>query len=156
MAEKKSKLVEIKTKQSSASVEDFINSVKDEQKRDDSFSLLKMMKKAKESNLFKFLKGLDLTSKSAISLKEMLDFDLNSNLPQRKMVELGQVIGRIVSFEMVINLGETGFRNDLIENGLNMLKQEIVSLMSSFNFRNETKLVEDYQDNSLWLNFVHV
>lgn len=46
MAEKKSKLVEIKTKQSSASVEDFINSVKDEQKRDDSFSLLKMMKKA--------------------------------------------------------------------------------------------------------------
>lgn len=119
-------------------------------------SLMKMMKKAKESNLFKFLKGLDLTSKSAISLKEMLDFDLNSNLPQRKMVELGQVIGRIVSFEMVINLGEKGFRNDLIENGLNMLKQEIVSLMSSFNFRNETKLVEDYQDNSLWLNFVHV
>ena len=43
---KKSKLVEIKTKQTSASVEDFIHSVKDEQKRNDSFAVLEMMKKA--------------------------------------------------------------------------------------------------------------
>ena len=46
MAEKKSKLVEIKTKPTSASVEGFINNVKDEQKRKDSFVLLEMMKKA--------------------------------------------------------------------------------------------------------------
>ena len=46
MAEKKSKLAVIKTKPTSASVEDFINSVKDEQKRKDSFVILEMMKKA--------------------------------------------------------------------------------------------------------------
>ena len=46
MAEKKSKLAEIKTKPTSASVEAFINTVKDEQKRKDSFVLLEMMKKA--------------------------------------------------------------------------------------------------------------
>lgn len=46
MAEKKSKLVEIKTKPTTASVEEFINSVNDEQKRNDSFVLLEMMKKA--------------------------------------------------------------------------------------------------------------
>ena len=46
MAEKKGKLAEIKTKPTTASVEDFINSVKDEQKRKDSFVLLEMMKKA--------------------------------------------------------------------------------------------------------------
>jgi len=46
MAEKKSKLVEIKTKPTAASVEDFINSVADEQKRKDSFVLLELMKKA--------------------------------------------------------------------------------------------------------------
>lgn len=39
-------MAEIKTKQNSASVEDFINSVEDEQKRKDSFVLLEMMKKA--------------------------------------------------------------------------------------------------------------
>lgn len=45
MAEKKSKLVEIKTKPTTLSVEDFINNVTDEQKRADSFVLLEMMKK---------------------------------------------------------------------------------------------------------------
>lgn len=46
MAEKKSKLAEIKTKVTSASVEDFINTVPDEQKRKDSFAILELMKKA--------------------------------------------------------------------------------------------------------------
>ncbi len=46
MAEKKSKLVEIKTKPTVANVEDFINNVTDEQKRKDSFVILEMMKKA--------------------------------------------------------------------------------------------------------------
>jgi alkylation response protein AidB-like acyl-CoA dehydrogenase len=118
-------------------------------------SLVKMMKKTKESNLFQFLKGFDLTSQSALSLKKLIDFELDMNMPQRKMVELGQVLGRIVSFEMVINLGEKGFRSDLISNGLSMLNQEITSLMSSFKHENATFVVEDYQDNSSWLNFVH-
>ena len=39
-------MAEIKTKPTAASVEDFINTVKDEQKRKDSFVLLEMMKKA--------------------------------------------------------------------------------------------------------------
>ena len=46
MAEKKSKLAVIKTKPTTASVEDFINKVPDEQKRKDCFVLLEMMKKA--------------------------------------------------------------------------------------------------------------
>lgn len=46
MTEKKSKLAEIKTKPTSVNVEEFINNIKDEQKRKDSFVLLEMMKKA--------------------------------------------------------------------------------------------------------------
>lgn len=46
MAEKKSKLAVIKTKPTAASVEDFINNVKDEQMRKDSFVLVEMMRKA--------------------------------------------------------------------------------------------------------------
>ena len=46
MAEKKSKPVEIKTKPTAASVEDFINNITDAQKRNDAFVLLEMMKKA--------------------------------------------------------------------------------------------------------------
>jgi hypothetical protein len=40
------KLAQIKTKETDASVEDFINSVNDEVKRKDSFVILKMMQKA--------------------------------------------------------------------------------------------------------------
>jgi len=40
------KLAQIKTKETSASVEDFINSVKNEVMRKDSFTILKMMQKA--------------------------------------------------------------------------------------------------------------
>lgn len=117
-------------------------------------NLVKMMKKGKESNLFQFLKGFDLTSKSASSMKDLLDFDLTLDLSQRKMVELGQILGRIVSFEMVINLGEKGYRSDLIANGLVFLKQEISFLFQHFNFSNNTRVVEDYQEESDWMNFI--
>ncbi|MGB3073814.1 MAG: hypothetical protein WBB36_00760, partial [Chitinophagales bacterium] len=39
------KLAKVKTTENSSSVEDFINDVKDEQKREDSFRLLKLMKR---------------------------------------------------------------------------------------------------------------
>ncbi len=117
-------------------------------------SLVKMMKKVKENNLFQFLKGFDLTTKSAVFMKDMLDFDLSINMPQRKMVDLGRVLGRIVSFEMVINLGEKGFRSDLIDSALINLNQEITSQMSSFRTQNEALVVVDYRGNSSWLNFV--
>src|SRR5258708_31510526 len=39
-------MAEIRTKPTAASVEDFINTVKDEQKRKDSFVILEMMRKA--------------------------------------------------------------------------------------------------------------
>lgn len=44
MPEKKTKRAEIKTKETSESVEDFLNSIQDEQKRVDSFELLEIMK----------------------------------------------------------------------------------------------------------------
>lgn len=46
MAERKSKRVEIKTKPTAASVEEFLNAIEHDQKRKDSFVLLEMMKKA--------------------------------------------------------------------------------------------------------------
>ena len=46
MAEKKSKLAQIKTRPTFASVEEFINDIPNEQKRKDSFAILEMMKKA--------------------------------------------------------------------------------------------------------------
>ena len=49
MAEKKTKLADNKTKPTTASVEDFLNTITPEQKRKDSFVLLEMMKKASKT-----------------------------------------------------------------------------------------------------------
>lgn len=46
MAEKKSKLAQIKTKPTAESVEAFIHKIEDEQKRNDSFALMQMMQEA--------------------------------------------------------------------------------------------------------------
>lgn len=119
-------------------------------------SLLKMMKKAREGNLFQFLRNFDLTERSAPYLKDLLNFELDTNLPQRKMVELGQLLSRVVSFDMVIDMGEKGFSGSLIDNGLSILKQEISSIINSFHYPGKVNVVEDYQQNSSWLKFLNV
>ncbi len=112
--------------------------------------IVKQMKQFKESNLYIFLNTNNLTAKATDYLKDMLNFNLNFELPQRKMVELGQAVSRIISMEMVIDLGEKGFRSDLIENSIASLKKEISALIGHFNFSDQAKLVEDYQENSTW------
>jgi hypothetical protein len=117
-------------------------------------AVVKQMRQAKESNLFKFLSTNDLTQKATDYLKEMLDFNLNFELPQRKMVELGQALSRIISMEMVIDLGEKGFRTDLIDNSISTLKKEISALIGHLNFSAQAKLIDDYQNNSTWFSLV--
>ncbi len=117
-------------------------------------SVVKLMKQAKESNLFQFLKSYSLTSKSVEQIKDLLNFNLDTQLPQRKLVELGKVLGRIVSMEMVIDLGAKGFNPELIANSINMMKQELNNLMTSYSFANTTFVLADYKDNSHWRSFV--
>lgn len=116
-------------------------------------AVLKLMKQAKENNLFHFLQGFHLTGKSVAELKEMLNFSLDMQLPQRKLVELGKIVGRIVSMEMVIDLGLKGFNPKLIANSLHMMKQEISYLISAYSFTNATVALCDYMDDSHWSDF---
>lgn len=118
--------------------------------------LIKLMKRAKENNLFRFLTEFDLTSKAADYVKTLTDFNLDFQMQQRKLVEMGRVMGRIISLNHVIDLANKGFRNDLIEGGITMLQQDISRLIACFSFNNKTEVVEGYNENSSWLNFVTV
>jgi len=117
-------------------------------------AVVKLMKQAKETNLFQFLKSFSLTEKSVDHIKELVNFNLDKQLPQRKLVELGKVVGRIVSMEMVIDLGIKGFNPELIANCMTMMKQELNHMMSSYSFSNNTLVVADYTDNSHWRSFI--
>jgi hypothetical protein len=116
--------------------------------------LIKLMKRAKENNLYKFLKDFDLSDKASEYIKELTNFNLDFQMQQRKLVELGRVIGRVISMNQVLDLAKKGFREDLIEGGITMLKQDISKLISTFSFNNKTEVVEGYQEDSSWLDFV--
>ena len=59
--------------------------------------IIKLMKRAKENNLYRFLKEFDLSSKASEYIKELTNFNLDFQMQQRKLVEMGKVIGRVIS-----------------------------------------------------------
>jgi hypothetical protein len=75
-------------------------------------------------------------------------------MPQRKLVEMGKIIGRVISLNQVLDVAGKGFRKDLAEGSITMLQQEISNLISNFSFKNNTRVVDEYEENSSWLNFV--
>jgi len=117
-------------------------------------TLLKMMQRSKETNLFTFLAGFKLTARASQYFRELLNFGVDRELPQRKLVDLGRALGRIVSMEWVLKLGDRGFRADLISIGLSILRQEINGLLDTFTRRGSVEAVEEYRDNSSWFSLV--
>jgi alkylation response protein AidB-like acyl-CoA dehydrogenase len=113
--------------------------------------VVKSMTRVKESNLYRFLTSFDLTSRAATRVRELLDFSLEPGAPQRKMVDLGRILSRVVSMQMVIDLGERGFRRDLIDNCLAMMRRQISSLVGTFSDPHRITVIEDYDRESSWL-----
>lgn len=117
-------------------------------------NVIKRMRKARENNLFQFMRLLRHTEKAAWPVKDVLNFELNMNLPQRKMVDLGKVISRILAMEMVIDLGAKGFQPALIENCLAVLRHDIASLAGRFRLPDPSRIMADYQPDSSWKDFI--
>jgi len=115
--------------------------------------ITRSMKKQKQLHLFDFLSELSLTSEACLHFKNDLSFTLNQVLSQRKLVDLGKILARIICISYVLDLGKKGFRNDLVQNCIDTVKQEIAALMCSFKFDNTVQVVEGYTDQSSWLKF---
>ncbi|MEI7503831.1 MAG: acyl-CoA dehydrogenase, partial [Paludibacter sp.] len=117
-------------------------------------SVVKSMKTAKETSLYVYLKGQELSTRAAEYLKELINFDIDLQMPQRKLVELGKIISRLVSMDLVLKMGDTGFRADLIDGAVSILKQEITSLTGFFAYEQKTLVIENYEEGGNWLNFI--
>lgn len=116
--------------------------------------LIKLMKRAKEQNVYQFLKGYDLTNKAADYVKDIMNFNLHMDMSQRNSVGMGKIVGRIISMNQVLNLAQKGFRKDLIEGAVTNLQQVISKQMAGYSFNNKSSVVEDYQENSNWFIYV--
>lgn len=120
-------------------------------------SVLKMMRKLKNNNLQDFLSEFHLTSRSSEYFNEHFNFELDPKMPQRKLVDLGKALGRIISMEFTLNLGDQGFNNELIENALKTLQDEVHAIMHTYKHGGDANVVEDYKMDSSWykLSFVN-
>lgn len=118
-------------------------------------SVVKSMRKMKETNLLSFLKQHELSEKSSDRLAKVLDFDVDyTNLSQRKLVDLGRALARVFSMNFVISLGEKGFRSDLIQNSIDHLAQEANQFITAFQHKKEIAVVAEYHDDSNWANYL--
>ena len=116
-------------------------------------AVLKQMRVAREHNLFRYLDGFELTCRASGRLKSLLDFELSPSLSQRKLVEVGQLVSRIIAMDMVLNFGERGFDKNLVDNSLANLQQEITALLAHCRFDNRTGLIDLEQKHPSWRDF---
>jgi len=115
--------------------------------------VLKLMRKAKQSNMKEFIQSFELTKNAAKLFDDTFNFNIDYSIPQRKLVELGQIISRVISMDMVVELSNKGFAVALIDNALEHLKLETQTFLSSYSGNNTVKVKEDYQPNSDWFTF---
>ncbi len=117
-------------------------------------SVLKQMRKMKVSNLSNFLIEHELTSRSADRFKNLLDFEVDHTLVQRKLVDLGRAISRIISMDFTLRLGDKGFNQDLITNSIKAQKQRVEQLLAAFTSNENAEVVENYEEDSYWFSYV--
>ncbi len=116
-------------------------------------TLLKQMKLAKEKNLARYLASFELTRNAGEQLKKRLDVSIEPPLPQRKLVELGILISRVVSMEMVLTLGARGFDQQLISASLVHLQQQIATQLTRYKHPNQTHLIDPDRDHPSWRSY---
>jgi len=119
-------------------------------------SIVGQMSRRDESDLLEHLSSLELTSRGADRCRDVLSFQVDQGMSQRKEVQLGRALGRIISMQFVLELGDRGFREDLIRGAVKVLQQDVASLLSGYRRISEEDAVDDYGRESSWLEFVDV
>ncbi|PAP77805.1 acyl-CoA dehydrogenase family protein [Rubrivirga marina] len=105
-------------------------------------AVVKAMRRLKEADLGAYLREEPLTARAAATFGDSLSFDVDWSMPQRKLVDLGRAISRIVTMEMTIELGERGFSSELVSNMLEETRAEVRSILETYRGRGLTGVVE--------------
>ncbi|WP_412063357.1 acyl-CoA dehydrogenase family protein [Rubrivirga sp. IMCC45206] len=118
-------------------------------------SVVKAMRRLKQVDLGAYLRTEPLTARAASMFGDSLDFDIDWAMPQRKLVDLGRAISRIVTMEMTIELGERGYSPEMVGNMLEITRADVRSLLETYRSGGLTAVVEDAVAPD-WLSRVRV
>lgn len=113
-------------------------------------AILKAMKKKKETNFYTFLSTFDLTEKIAGHYRYLLEFNLDAAVLQRTKMVLGKIIARLITTEFALDLLETGFRKDLVDNALRVVGNTLAELVPSVTQLRQVNVIEEYRGESDW------
>ncbi|WP_222852265.1 acyl-CoA dehydrogenase family protein [Olivibacter sp. SDN3] len=112
--------------------------------------IAKQMKRQKEANLFNFLSQFKQTERAAPHFKKELNFVIGDNITQRKMIDLGKIIAKLISAQYVLDIRDKGFNKELTVNSLHNTRLDIAHLVSNFSLDTRATLVKEYKENSEW------
>lgn len=117
-------------------------------------SVVKDMRREEESDLLRHLSSRDGTTRAADYFGDLLSFDLDHGMRQRKQVQLGRALGRIFSLQLVLELGDRGFRQDLIRSAVSVLREDVSTLLTGYREGHGEDVVDEYGEESAWRRFV--
>ncbi|MDR9447086.1 MAG: acyl-CoA dehydrogenase family protein [Balneolaceae bacterium] len=119
-------------------------------------SVLKLMRGAKETNLYHFCAEHPLTNKVAEGLRQSLDFEVNPQMAQRKLVSLGQALGRLITMNMTVEMGAKGFASDSIQQTIHVMESEIKQILTGYHQAPVPVAVQDesYATMKGWRSFL--
>lgn len=117
-------------------------------------SVLKTMRSAKQNNLQEFLRGYVHTSHAIHHFNNLFNFQVDLKMPQRKMVQLGQGISRLIAMNLTIELGIKGFNSQMISNTLKVIQQEINAIVTTYSSKQSPGILDDYSDGSNWQSYL--
>lgn len=116
--------------------------------------VLKSMKRQHQINLYGFLETFELTKHSATRFARYLRFDPGGNISQRRLVDLGKIIARLICTQYVLTLRDKGFQEKLVQNCLFNMQIDIAHLASNLSLDDHADLIVEYRESSNWMDFI--
>ncbi|MFD1770051.1 acyl-CoA dehydrogenase family protein [Sphingobacterium suaedae] len=116
-------------------------------------SIAKVMKRKKETKLLQYLQTDLLTATAAPVFATTLgQVILSDILKQRELIIIGKMIARVVCFQFVISLGETGFNPQLIEITRQHIHMDLSTFVGQLHSNHCADPILEYQENADWMH----
>jgi len=113
-------------------------------------AICKDFQRKKSVSLLSYLGEHHLTSKAASMFGADIDFKVERSQSQRRHVILGKVLSRIISAQFTLELGESGFNKNLVNNAISGIVIETKNLISSLHVENGLQPVSSFKEDASW------
>ncbi|QNL52416.1 acyl-CoA/acyl-ACP dehydrogenase [Olivibacter sp. SDN3] len=110
----------------------------------------KAMRKGKEKNLLRYLKGYALTTHAAPHFVGSLAFDFPDQPKKRDLVTLGRIISRVICFDMVLVLRDAGFSRELVDITQQHVHMDLTMLVGQLSSKNDAVPLMEYDEDASW------